>query len=135
MQRKLIRADTIYRSVTDEGRCLQTFDDACVGKLETQAAEYANGLVSNPTPNPGSNLTQGSLSHVCYDIGNLLQENFPKECDKYLNTTGSASLYGTGKCAVSSGPSGPPVIITDMGACCSRDIPQRVFHLQRLHTT
>lgn len=102
-QRSLYTLDTQYRSVNDKGGCLQTFDDACVGQIETQAANYANMLVSNPTPNPGSNLTQGSLSHVCYDIGNFLQDNFPKECTKYMNSTDSASLYGTGKCACTRG--------------------------------
>lgn len=64
--------------------------------LKTQAAGFAYGLVSNPTPNPGSNLTQGSLGHVCYDVGNMIQNNFPEECNKYFN--GSASAYGSREC-------------------------------------
>lgn len=89
------RADTLYRAANDNGDCTTAFDPQCVEDLRTQAAQLALGLVSSPTPNPGSNLTQGSLSHVCYDIGNLLEADFPQTCNKYFN--GTATCIGSGK--------------------------------------
>lgn len=72
---------------------MQTLDDKCVEALKTQATSFTAGLVGNPTPNPGSNLTQGSIGHVCYDVGNLMTDNFPKECNQFFN--GSAKVYGS----------------------------------------
>lgn len=73
---------------------METFDEVCNEALKTQAAGLAFGLVQNPTPNPGSNLTQGSLGHVCYDVGNMLQDDFPAVCNKYFN--GTPSVFGSG---------------------------------------
>lgn len=89
------RADTLYRAANDNGDCTTAFDPQCVEDLKTQAAQLALGLVSSPTPNPGSNLTAGSLSHVCYDVGNMLGADFPQTCNKYFN--GSVTAVGSGK--------------------------------------
>lgn len=51
---------------------METLDEKCVSALKEQARDFTIGLFGNATPNPGSNLTQGSLSHVCYDIGKWL---------------------------------------------------------------
>lgn len=77
----------------DKGDCLETLDATCADALKEQATAYTLGLIGNPTPNPGSNLTQGSLSRVCYDIGTMIADDFPKECNKFFN--GSASVYGS----------------------------------------
>ena len=50
-------------------------------------------LVAKRTPEPGSDLTQGSLPSVCYDVGVYMTENFPQECIQYFN--GTAQVKGT----------------------------------------
>jgi hypothetical protein len=53
--------------------------------LKSAASGYADQLVNNATPNPNSNLTAARLPRVCYDIGQALEENFPSECQKFMN--------------------------------------------------
>ena len=77
---------------------MDTLDEACVEALKDQATSSIVGLIGNPTPNPGSNLTAGSLNHVCYDVGNMMTENFPTQCKPFFN--GSATVYGSGEKSV-----------------------------------
>ena len=91
----IITQNTMWRGQTDNGKCLATFDSDCVSALEDAASGYALGLVSNPTPEPNSNLTAGSLPQVCYDVANSLQHNFPKQCLPFMND--SLAVTGTGK--------------------------------------
>lgn len=82
-----IATNTLWRSQTDSGNCVATFDRDCVSALESAASGYALGLISNGTPPPNSNLTAGSLDHICYDVANAIQSDFPSECKKYMNDT------------------------------------------------
>ena len=82
-----ISTNTLLRGQTDTGNCLATFDVDCKSALEDAASGYALGLIQNATPEPNSNLSEHSLSKVCYDVANSLESNFPEQCQKYMNDT------------------------------------------------
>jgi hypothetical protein len=86
--------NTLYRAQSDSGNCFTAFDRDCVSALESAASSYADGLVLNATPPPNSNLSAGALSRVCYDIGQSLEQNFPSECQKYMNNSVALSVGG-----------------------------------------
>ena len=86
--------NTLYRAQSDTGNCFATFDSDCVSALESAASSYADGLISNATPPPNSNLTADTLSRVCYDIGQTIEQNFPSECQKYMNNSVTLSVGG-----------------------------------------
>lgn len=77
--------NTNYRGQADNGSCLTMFDADCVNAIEIAVQQYAFDLVANPTPGPNSNLTSQSLPGVCNTIGEMLQNNIPQECSKYVN--------------------------------------------------
>ncbi|KAK4494648.1 hypothetical protein PRZ48_014004 [Zasmidium cellare] len=77
--------NTNYRGQADNGSCTTMFDTDCVNAIEQAVQQYALELTSNPTPDPNSNLTQQSLPGVCNTIGEMLQNNIPDECSKYVN--------------------------------------------------
>lgn len=83
--------NTIRRGQDDDGSCLQTFDEACVGAIKYAVSNFAVELTLNPTPPPNSNLTSSSLPTVCNDIGQMLTSALPtiKECKPFFNSSAS----------------------------------------------
>lgn len=86
--------NTLWRGQSDTGDCFATFDADCVRALESAASGYANEMIANATPNPNSNLTADNLGRVCYDLGQTLENNFPSECQKYMNDSLALSAGG-----------------------------------------
>lgn len=81
--------NTIRRGQNDNGSCVQTFDEACVGAIKYAVSSFALELTLNPTPPPNSNLTSTSLPTVCNDIGQMLTSALPtlKECKPFFNSS------------------------------------------------
>lgn len=86
--------NTLLRAQADTGNCLATFDSECVSDLESAASGYADGLISNATPSPNSNLTAGSLPTVCYEIAQSIENNFPSSCGKFMNSSETLTVGG-----------------------------------------
>ncbi|KAK5173769.1 uncharacterized protein LTR77_002450 [Saxophila tyrrhenica] len=104
--------NTYLRGQSDPGDCSSTLNAECNAALTNMANSLALGLISNATPPPNSNLTEGSLSRVCYEIGNTIQNNFPDECNVFYN--GSAMVSGSPLSSYGSSVStGDPCPIVD----------------------
>ncbi|KXT17592.1 hypothetical protein AC579_6183 [Pseudocercospora musae] len=70
----------------DDGSCHKTFDDDCIKDLQRFAQKAAETQVGRSSP--ASNLTEGALPKVCSTIGEILQNDMPKTCKKFFDSTG-----------------------------------------------
>ncbi|KAH9826215.1 hypothetical protein Tdes44962_MAKER10059, partial [Teratosphaeria destructans] len=86
--------NTLERGASENGSCVQTFDESCVNDLNSLTDTFSTELVGAPTSGPDSNLTTDSLPTVCNDLASMLTQNFPNSCRVYFNDTVPRQVLG-----------------------------------------